>query len=53
MQLYFQLHDLGKAKTLRQAAMRNVNIVVDIIGDGASVQRRHTHWRPLCLTSVI
>jgi len=33
MQLYLQLKDVGKAKTFHQAAIRNVGVVVDIIGD--------------------
>lgn len=32
MHLYLQLKDVGKAKTFRQAAMRNVSVVVEIVG---------------------
>ena len=33
MHLYLQLKDVGKAKTFRQAAMRNVSVVVRVVGD--------------------
>ena len=33
MQLYLQLKGTGKAKTFRQAAIRNVGVVVEVIGD--------------------
>ena len=33
MQLYLQLKGVGEAKTFHQAAMRNVDVVVDVIGD--------------------
>jgi integrase len=33
MHLYLQLKGVGKAKTFHQAAMRNVGVVVDAIGD--------------------
>ena len=33
MQLYLQLKGTGKAKTFQQAAIRNVGVVVEVIGD--------------------
>ena len=33
MQLYLQLKGVGNAKTFHQAAMRNVGVVIDIVGD--------------------
>ena len=33
MHLYLQLKGVGKAKTFHQAAMRNVGVVVDVVGD--------------------
>ena len=33
MQLYLELKGVGKAKTFHQAAMRNVGVVVDVVGD--------------------
>jgi integrase len=33
MQLYLQLKGAGKAKTFQQAAIRNVGVVIEIIGD--------------------
>ena len=38
MHLYLQLKDVGKAKTFHQAAIRNVGVVVDIIGDKPIVE---------------
>ena len=35
MHLYLQLTGVGKAKTFHQAAMRNVGVVVDVVGDKA------------------
>ena len=35
MHLYLQLKGVGKAKTFHQAAMRNVGVVVDVVGDKA------------------
>ena len=33
MQLYLQLKGVGKAKTFQQAAIRNVGVVIEVIGD--------------------
>ena len=33
MQLYLQLKGQGKARTFQQAAMRNVGVVIDVVGD--------------------
>jgi integrase len=33
MQLYVQLKGVGKAKTFQQAAIRNVGVVIEVIGD--------------------
>ena len=33
MRMYLQLKGVGKAKTFHQAAMRNVGVVVDVVGD--------------------
>ncbi|XDZ67905.1 DUF6538 domain-containing protein [Alphaproteobacteria bacterium LSUCC0226] len=33
MQLYLQLKGAGKAKTFKQAAIRNVGVVIEVIGD--------------------
>ena len=33
MQLYLQLKGAGKAKTFQQAAIRNVGVVIEVIGD--------------------
>ena len=33
MHLYLQLKGVGKAKTFHQAAMRNVGVVVKVVGD--------------------
>ena len=33
MQLYLQLKGTGKAKTFKQAAIRNVGVVIDVVGD--------------------
>jgi hypothetical protein len=44
MQLYLQLKGAGKAKTFQQAAVRNVGVVVEVIGDKPnSLHPTHPH----------